>query len=189
MVAPPPSDALVLVDLQRGLVGGPSAVPGSAAVRAASAVLLDAARAAGSTVVHLQNDGAVGTVDEPGTSGWELCLAPRTDEPVLRKTQDDPFVETDLESVLREAGSRRVVVCGLLAEMCVAATARGLMRRGFDVVVPRDARATYDIPDQGRTAPGVPAHLVARVAEWSLGDEVVLVDRAAEVPFARPGSA
>lgn len=178
-----PAHALIVVDLQRGLLEGPEAVPDAASVLVAATTLLDAAREAGALVVHLQNDGAVGAPDEPGTPGWELWQVPRPGEPVLRKTADDPFAETDLESVLRQADARRVVVCGLLAEMCVAATARGALSRGFEVVLPRDARATSDIPDQGPAAPGVRAELVARVAEWSLGDDVVLVDRADGVCF------
>lgn len=124
-----PAHALVVVDLQRGLLEGPGAVPDAASVLAATATLLDAARGAGALVVHLQNDGAAGAVDEPGKAGWELWQPSEPGEPVLRKTVDDPFTETDLEGVLRRAGVHRVVVCGLLAEMCVAATARGALLR------------------------------------------------------------
>lgn len=133
--------------------------------------------------MHLQNDGTVGASDEPGSAGWDLWLPPRPGEPVLRKTQDDPFLETNLAQVMRDAGVERAAVCGVLAEMCVAATARGLLQRGVQVVLPRDARGTYDIPHQGPTAPRVPHELVARVAEWSLGDDVVLVDQAQDVVF------
>lgn len=179
------AEALVVVDLQRGLVEGPGAIPRAQDVCEAIATLLAAARSSGAPVVHLQNDGALGACDEPGSAGWTLCLPPQPGEPVLRKTQDDPFVETDLAQVMRDASVERAVVCGVLAEMCVAATARGLLQRGVQVVMPRDARGTYDIPRQGPTAPRVPHELVARTAEWSLGDEVVLVDRASHVVFRR----
>lgn len=69
------------------------------------------------------------------------------------------------------------------SEMCVAATARGAMTRGFTVVLPRDGHTTYAVPADG-AAPAVPATHVSRVAEWSLGDEVVAPDTA-DVRFGR----
>ncbi|SCK59861.1 Amidases related to nicotinamidase [Streptomyces sp. SceaMP-e96] len=48
-------------------------------------------------------------------------------------------------------GSRPWRLCGVLSEMCVSATARTALARDFRVVLPHDARATYDIP----TAPGI----------------------------------
>lgn len=106
-------------------------------------------------------------------------------ERVVSKTQDDGFAESDLESILRSAGVSRLSICGLMSEMCVAATARGALQREFAVVMARDAHATYPVPEQGPHAPAVPAHLVSRVAEWSLGDEPVLVDRSSDVRFTR----
>jgi hypothetical protein len=57
------------------------------------------------------------------------------------------------------------------------------MARGFTVVLPRDGHTTYDVPADGAAAPAVPAPLVSRVAEWSLGDEVIAPDRVADVAF------
>ena len=79
----------------------------------------------------------------------------------------------------------RLCLVGIQSEMCVAATARGAMARGFTVVLPRDGHTTYDVPADGR-APAVPAAQVSRVAEWSLGDEVVAPDRLADVRFVHP---
>jgi nicotinamidase-related amidase len=74
---------------------------------------------------------------------------------------------------------------GIQSEMCVAATARGAIARGYTVVLPRDAHATYDVPADG-SAPAVPATHVSRVAEWSLGDDLVAPDRAADIVFGPP---
>jgi len=68
---------LVLVDLQAAFVTGPDAVPGAVVLLAAATDLLDRARQARSLVVHLQNDGPPGAVDEPGTPGWALYVKPR----------------------------------------------------------------------------------------------------------------
>lgn len=183
---PARAHALVVVDVQRALVVGEHRVPSAHRVVAAVAEQLDSARAAGCRVVHVQNDGAPGAPDAPGTPGWQLAHDVRAGERVIRKSQDDVFAESDLAAALTSEGVRGLSVCGLLSEMCVAATARGALQRGFGVVLARDAHATYPVPERGPRAPAVADVLVSRVAEWSLGDEVVLVDRSSAVRFARP---
>lgn len=177
------AQALLVVDLQRGFVEGPEAVPGHAALLAAIGTLLDRARVAGAAVIFLQNDGQPGAVDEPGTAGWALYFAPREGEHVLRKREDDGFVDTGLESLLKANGIHTLAICGVLSEMCVAATARAALQRGHGVVLPHDGHATSDVPPGPGGSPGVPAALAARAAEWSLGDEVLIVPSAADVVF------
>jgi nicotinamidase-related amidase len=174
--------ALLIVDAQASLLDGESAVPSAKVVAARLGELLTAARAAGSLVVHLQNDGAPGSTDEPGTRGWAIhaSAAPRPGEPVLRKTRDDGFDGTGLEDVFAGAGVRRMAVAGVQSEMCVSATIRGALARGFDVLLVSDAHATYDVDD-------IPSAIVSRVAEHALGDEVELVPTAA-VTFIAPTS-
>jgi nicotinamidase-related amidase len=176
----PPADALVIVDLQRGFVEGRKAIPDASRVVDRIECLLNRARQAGAVVVHLQNDGAPGAVDEPGTAGWRLWLSPieSIGEVVFRKSADDGFMDTGLAELLDGRGVRRVVIGGLLSEMCLSATARGALARGFKVVIPRDSHGTYDLDD-------IPARVVSRVAEHALGDEPVFVD-AADVTFVAP---
>jgi nicotinamidase-related amidase len=109
------------------------------------------------------------------------------DEPVVSKQDDDGFAGTGLDSLLRSRGATRVCVIGIQSEMCVAGTARGALSRGYGVVLPRDGHTTYDVPPDD-DAPAVPAALVSRVAEWSLGDEVVAPGRLADVVFVRPAT-
>ena len=179
-----PADALVVVDVQRGWVSGPQAVSGGDALVSALAGAATAARDAGALVVHVQDVGDEDSSVPPGSPGRELVLPVEPSDVVLPKLTGDAFAGTDLEALLRSRGVRTVAVGGLQSEMCVADTARTALRLGFTVVLPRDAHATRDIPADG-PVPGVPAAQVARVAEWSLGDEVVVVDRAADVEFGR----
>ena len=176
----PPVEALIIVDAQRGLLQGARAVPDAARVVDRLSRLLLGARRADALVVHLQNDGPSGAVDEPAVPGWELCLAvvESGNEVVVRKSTDDGFAGTGLGELLDQRGVRRVAVGGLLSEMCVSATVRAAMARGLRVVVARDAHGTYDLDD-------IPAHVVARVAEHALGDEPELVDSVA-VRFVAP---
>jgi streptothricin hydrolase len=174
-----PVAALLIVDAQQGLLEGETAVPDAAGLIGRIVGLLAAARSAGSLIVHLQNDGVPGTLDEPGTPGWYIHpqLAPEPGELVLRKTQDDGFDGTELEDVLARKGVERIAVVGLLSEMCVSATVRGALARGLHAVLVHDAHATYNLDD-------IPASIVARVAEHALGDQVEIAN-AVSVTFGR----
>jgi streptothricin hydrolase len=174
------AEALIIVDAQRGFLEGPAAIPDATRLLDRLSLLRSAARQAGALVVHLQNDGPQGAVDEPGLPGWELCLAVMESgsEVVVRKSSDDGFAGTGLGELLDNHGVLRVVIGGLLSEMCVSATARTALDRGLTVLMPRDAHGTYDLDD-------IPAAVVARVAEHALGDGTVLLD-SADVSFVGP---
>jgi streptothricin hydrolase len=175
-----PVTALVLIDVQQGLLDGETAIPDAPVVLGRLGKVLAAARSAGTLIIHLQNDGAAGTLDEPGTPGWFIHhnVAPEPGELVLRKTRDDGFDGTALAEVLARNGVTRIAVAGLLSEMCVSATIRGALARGLQVVLIHDAHATYNLDD-------IPSSIVARVAEHALGDEIELAD-ASSVLFGRP---
>jgi nicotinamidase-related amidase len=89
---------------------------------------------------------------------------------VIRKQDDDSFAGTCLVEELARRGVRRVLVCGLLSEMCVSATTRGALARGLEVVIAHDAHGTFDLGE-------IPADTVARVAEHALGDAPSIVPR------------
>jgi len=177
--------ALIIVDVQVAFVAGPEPVPSAGALLAAVGSLLDAARDGDAWVVHLQNDGASGAIDEPGSAGWELHfpVEQRGNEVVLRKSTDDGFQGTDLAELLTAQGIRSVVICGVMSEMCVSATARSALELGFHVVLPHDAHATYDVPAVPGLAAAVPHPMVSRVAEWALGDQIDVIAHAADVKF------
>ena len=177
------AQALLLIDLQAAFVSGIRAVPGAEAVLGSAKRMMSQAREARSLVAHLQNDGAAGAPDEPGQPGWELYLRPLPGEPVLRKARDDGFLGTDLGSILVAHRVSRVAIAGVMSEMCVSATARTALDRGYRVVLPHDAHGTYDIPAGPGFDQDVPAAVAARVAAWSLGDQVELVPRSDEVSF------
>lgn len=177
-----PVDALLIVDVQKAFVLGPDAVPDHATLTSMVEMLLSKARTAGAPTIFLQNDGPSGALDEPFQAGWELYFSPCAEEIVVRKTKDNGFDGTDLDAILKALGVHDLVICGMLSEMCMAATARAAMERGYGVLLPHDAHATYDIP-AGPGSQGVPAALAARAAEWSLGDEVGICASARDVGF------
>jgi nicotinamidase-related amidase len=145
------STALILIDAQRNMLEGDAPVAGAAQLRPVLESLLERARTAGVPVVHVQNEGPAGEPDEPGTPGWELALAAREGEPVLRKQVPDAFAaDPKLAGWLREQGVEEVVLAGAQSEFCVEATARGALAAEFRVVVPAGGHGTY--PEVGRSA-------------------------------------
>ncbi|CAN5615150.1 N/A [soil metagenome] len=184
-----PAEALLIVDAQNAFMAGADAVPEHDVLVPALGDLLRRARAAHALVVHLQNDGPPGEVDEPHRHGWELFYGVEASdhEFVIRKSQDDGFDGTELQGLLTHRGVRRLAIGGVMSEMCVGATARGAMARGFEVVIPHDGHATYNISAAPGSSAEVPAAMVSRVAEWSLGDEVDVVARTIDVSFVRVG--
>ncbi|MFF1509594.1 isochorismatase family protein [Streptomyces sp. NPDC058326] len=185
---PQPVDALIVVDVQSAFVTGAGAVPGAARLVDRTTGLIARARQAGALVVHLQNDGPPGAEDEPHTPGWELHhpVEPGPAEVVIRKPRDDGFRDTPLGDVLTGAGVRAVAVCGVMSEMCVQATARTALDRGYRVVVPHDAHATQDVPAVPGISETIPAATVSRVAAYALGSDAETTVPAADVTFTAP---
>lgn len=138
--------------------------------------------------MHLQNDGPIGDLDEPHQDGWELFYpVPESDrELIIRKTKDDGFDGTHLAAVLADHEIRRIAVGGVMSETRVLATARAALERGFGVVMPHNGHATYTIRAAPDISDEIPAHMVARVAEWALEDKVEIVPRTTDVSFSIP---
>ena len=177
------AEALIVVDVQQAFVAGAGAVPGHRVLLRAVRKLIERAHAAGVPIIFLQNDGPAGAVDEPQQPGWALFFEPAAADTVLRKANDDGFDGTRLHERLQAAQVCTLAVCGLLSEMCVAATVRAALAYGYGVVLPHDGHATYDVPPGPGGSPRVPANFAARAAEWSLGDEVEIVPSVTDVRF------
>jgi streptothricin hydrolase len=177
--------ALIVVDMQTAFVSRDDAVPEAARLLVTVADLMRRARETGALIVQLQNDGAAGSPDEPGTPGWELFLPAeeRDGEHVVRKSTDDGFHQTELSALLTGRAVRDLAVCGVMSEMCVMATARSALHLGYHVVLPHDGHATYDIPAVEGLADAVPHAMVSRTAEWALGDQIDIIARSAGVRF------
>ncbi|HTZ05174.1 MAG TPA: cysteine hydrolase family protein [Gaiellaceae bacterium] len=155
--------ALVVVDIQNDYFPGgafPLAGPEEAAGRARH--LLDAFRRSGETVVHMQHvwDAPDARFFRPGTEGVEINerVAPADGETVIRKEHPNSFLETSLESFLRERGVDTLVVCGMQTSMCVDATVRAAADLGFDTSVAHDACAAPSLTFDGREVAAADVH-------------------------------
>ncbi|MFE7397797.1 isochorismatase family protein [Streptomyces sp. NPDC057557] len=147
-----PKTALVVVDLQNGIVGLPTVHP-AADIVANSATLADAFRAKGLPVVLVRvTGGAPGRTDAPMHSGtlpadWaEIIpeLGPREGDIVVTKQQWGAFYGTDLDLQLRRRGVTQVVVTGVATSIGVESTARSAHEHGYHVTVVTDAVTDMD---------------------------------------------
>jgi nicotinamidase-related amidase len=157
------AQALVLVDVQNDYFpGGRAEVPGSVACAARAADLLAAFRARGLPVVHVRHLSARpgATFLLPGTPGAEIhpSVAPAPGEPVVEKAFPNAFRETGLLALLRERGADRLVVCGMMTQMCVDATVRAAFDLGLRCDVAADACAARPASFGGRTVAAEDVH-------------------------------
>jgi len=93
------------------------------------------------------------------------AVAPRPPEVVVDKPRWDAFLFTTLEPILRNLGTRRLIVAGLQTNVCVESTVRGAMMRNFEVAVPLDA-VTTDGEDLHFNALNAMRVLYVEVAPW-----------------------
>jgi nicotinamidase-related amidase len=140
---------LVMIDIQNTYRTGVMALEGAEEALAASARLLERARAAGTPVVHVVNDGGEGTpydINAPiGAISDEV--APADGEPVVVKRFPDSFHLTGLEETLTALGAapgsgKDLVLAGFMTHMCVNYTAQGAFNLGYRPSVVAETTAT-----------------------------------------------
>ncbi|MDI2127718.1 isochorismatase family protein [Yinghuangia seranimata] len=169
---------LVLIDFQETYRRGVMALDGAEQALAAGARLLAAARAAGTPVVHIVNDGGEGTPYDIHAEIGQISpeVAPRDGEPVVVKRVPNAFHDTDLDKTLRELGAGTdLVLAGFMTHMCVQFTAQGAFYRGYRPTVVAEATATRPLPSPDGTV--VPAAALQTASLTTVADLFGLVAR------------
>ena len=69
-------------------------------------------------------------------------LEPTDDEMVFRKTSSSVFISTNIDYVLRNLGTKYLIIAGCLTDQCVDSAVRDACDFGYLVTVPTDACAT-----------------------------------------------
>lgn len=139
------SNALMVVDVQHNMFFGPWCVPNAADLLARITDRVSAARAAGESVVFVQNDGPEGEVDEPFSEGWGLAVTPLPGELVVRKITQDVFESNpDLAAQLSDAGVTSIEFCGVQSELCLRSSALGALRHDFQIFTQPELHGTFD---------------------------------------------
>jgi len=144
-----PRTALMVIDVQNGVVGGAHARD---AVVANISTLVDRARDAAVPIVWVQHSSADMA---QGSDAWAYVpeLTRQESEPLVHKRYGDSFEDTDLEDVLARAGIGRLVVTGAQTDACIRSTIHGAFARGYDVTLVGDAHTTEDLSAWGAPPP------------------------------------
>ncbi len=155
----PARTALILIDLQKGIVGNKLAPRSGADVVLAADALAQRFRAAGAPVVLVRVEWSRGfpdalrqPVDEPPAylasglpAGWGDIvdgLAQPGDIPIVKR-QWGAFHGTELDLQLRRRGIDTVVLGGIATNFAVESTARQAWELGYAVIAAEDMTASF----------------------------------------------
>ncbi len=146
--------AVVVIDLQKGIVSRPAQPHSAGQVVANAARILAAARKAGAQPILVHVGGAADGRDRvhpltdapmqfsPPSEDWmelvpELQRGPG--DLVIFKRQWGAFYGTDLDLQLRRRGIHTLILMGIATEYGVESTARDAFERGFEQIFVSDA--------------------------------------------------
>lgn len=146
-----PATALVVIDLQKGIVSLPMAHPTAAVVDNATHLLAAFRHHRLPVVLVNVAGGAPGRTEQRSTATRAADWAERV--PELGASADDllvtkytwgAFTNTDLETRLRAAGVTQIVLAGIATSIGVESTAREAHARGFNVTLAIDAMTDFN---------------------------------------------
>jgi nicotinamidase-related amidase len=163
----PEKTALVVIDLQKGIVNLPVAPLDSATVVERSAKLVDAFRQAGAFVVLVNVDTRDGkdmlhpitdtTAPKPTTArpadfaAYVPELGSHPTDHLLTKHNWGAFYGTDLDLQLRRRGIDTIVLCGISTNIGVETTAREAMQHNYQQVFAVDAMTALSTEEHEHT--------------------------------------
>ncbi|MDE2001876.1 MAG: hydrolase [Patescibacteria group bacterium] len=154
--------ALVVIDLQKGIVARDVAPHTSEEVIKNAAALADAFRAKGAPVflvrvtsspdgkdaLHPDSDAVMPRrAFAPDWAEIVPAIGPKEGDFIITKHQWGAFYGTDLELQLRRRGIRTIVLCGISTNIGVESTARFAYEYGFQQVFAEDAMAAFSTED------------------------------------------
>jgi len=158
----PRTSAVIVIDLANDFVypggtiadaGGPEYQKNAQAIVPDLSRLLDAARAAGVTVIYATDAHTPGDSElrkwpphaMAGTKQAEIIpeLSPKPGDIVLAKQTYSPFLSSAIDDVLRERGITRLYIVGLHTDCCARHTSGDAFQRGYDLVWVTDAMTAF----------------------------------------------
>jgi nicotinamidase-related amidase len=164
----PAESALVVVDLQKGVVGVPTEPHPAAVVVQNAARLAAAMREAGGLVVLVrvafssdQKDMLRPIVD-PGAPTIAGARSPdfaelvpeltgHAEDHLITKRQWGAFHETELDLQLRRRRIGCIILCGVSTSIGVESTARGAFERGYQQIFAEDAMSSRSAAEHAHT--------------------------------------
>ncbi|MFK0115525.1 hydrolase [Streptomyces sp. NPDC090994] len=184
-----PRTALVVIDLQAGILAAPVVPHSSADVLARSVELAEAFRARNLPVVLVRVSFAADGADAaPGRTeagsggtrpeGWDVVAGELSGHPgdiTVTKHNWGAFHGTDLDVQLRRRGVTQIVLTGIATSIGVESTARAAHEHGYHVTLVTDAMSDMD----ERTHRNSVERIFPRLGETgTTADVLALLDRA-----------
>jgi nicotinamidase-related amidase len=181
-----PAPALIVIDLQKGIVSGPvtPAVPPAAALATAfrardlPVVLVNVVGRAPGRTEASRGPSRAG----PQPAGWADIideLEPRPADHRITKRRRSAFHDTGLATLLHDLGVTQVILAGVSTSSGVESTARSAYDHGYDVVLATDAMADPD-PDCHRHCL---ERVFPRLGETATSAEIIgALDRERPIP-------
>ncbi|WP_406175103.1 isochorismatase family protein [Streptomyces sp. NBC_00996] len=180
--------ALVLIDLQKGILALPTVHPSDAVLKN-GARLAEAFRAHGLPVVRARvawspdgGDLPVGRADHPGPAAAPPAefaefpdeLGPLGDDIVITKRHWGAFTGTELDLQLRRRGVTQIVLAGISTSIGVESTARSAFEHSYHLTVVEDATTDLDADSHAHSF----GKIFPRIAETAPTDQVLTLLKA-----------
>jgi nicotinamidase-related amidase len=168
--SPSSRSALIVIDVQRAFDEWEAAGKRRNNPEAIARIteLLAAFRSRSAPIFHIRHEGTRPKSSFlPDGTGYPVKDEARelSGEPVIVKRVNSAFIGTDLESQLRAAGIKTLVICGATTNHCVETTTRMAGNLGFDACLVRDATWTFD-----RIGPDGDAHSAEDIHAMTLAN-------------------
>ena len=140
--------ALILVDIQRKFSESTEGIRASSSERMCTVnQAISRFHSTGNPVVYVRYTGEMydGKPVADGMDSFDPALIPpEKGDPIVCKTEMNAFKDSDLESVLKGRGCDSVLIAGMVAHCCVAATYFGAFDRGFSAYLLRHGTSATD---------------------------------------------
>jgi nicotinamidase-related amidase len=146
----PPTAALMIIDVQKAIDHPSWGRRNNLQAEENIGWLLAAWRSTQRPIIHVRHlSREPKSTYRPGQEGCEFkeAVRPQAGEVVLTKDTNSAFIGTELEVLLRQARIFILVICGLITNNSVEATARMAGNLGYETYVVSDATATFDKVD------------------------------------------
>jgi nicotinamidase-related amidase len=174
-----PRTALIVIDLQKGIVALPMAHPIKGVVQHVI-TLVDAFREQGLPVVLVNvTGGPTVRTEQPRPNrafpaGWADLIPELNQQPqdrAVTKVTPGAFTKTDLEAYLQALGITQIVIAGVATSNGVEVTARQAYELGFNIAFPIDAMTDVDADAHSYSV----TRVFPKIGETGTADEIISI--------------
>lgn len=138
------ADAIVVIDLQKGVCFDSSPIHELETVTALVNKRIKTYETIGKPVIFVQHEDAQLV---PQTKPWSYCRNYLfLHSYFVRKTHANSFYKTNLSVLLTELDCHSIELCGAQAEYCIDTTVKFAHGLGYQLMMCRGATTTYDNP-------------------------------------------